>query len=91
MAKPKDRVALILAVGLAISVNIITFAIVLGAVSNDARLSENGTQILTAAFGGIIGLLGSYLGYRASSNVRDKEGREDGTQGSTSGDDGRSP
>jgi hypothetical protein len=33
-------------------------------VSSSSGLSENATQILTLAFGGIIGLLGSYVGYK---------------------------
>ncbi len=32
--------------------------------SSESGLSENATQILTLAFGGIIGLLGSYVGYK---------------------------
>jgi hypothetical protein len=35
--------------------------------SEGPGLSENATQILTGAFGGIIGVLGSYLGYRAGA------------------------
>ena len=62
----KDWVARILAIGLATAINAITFAVLYDAIfSSESGLSENATQILTTAFGGIIGVLGSYIGYRA--------------------------
>jgi hypothetical protein len=35
------------------------------AVQHSEPLSDNATQVLTAAFAGIVGALGSYLGYKA--------------------------
>jgi hypothetical protein len=64
----RDWVALILAIGIATGLNCITFAVLYDAVfSNESGLSENATQILTGAFGGILGVLGSYVGYQAAS------------------------
>lgn len=65
--------AIILAIGIATSVNFITLAVFYDAVINEgAELSENATQILVAAFGGIIGILGSYIGFRAAQSAQDK-------------------
>jgi hypothetical protein len=65
----KDWVALILAVGIATALNVIVLAVLWTAVTGesdvDGGLSENATQILTGAFGGIVGVLGAFLGYRA--------------------------
>ena len=61
----RDWVAIILAFGLVLAVNFITVAVLYDAIRSEGPgLSENATQILTGAFGGIIGILGSYLGYR---------------------------
>src|SRR5262245_17141970 len=69
-ASSKDVVAVILAIGLATAVNMITFAVLYDALFSAASgLSENATQLLTAAFGGIIGILGAHLGYRAGVSV----------------------
>jgi len=63
-----DTVAIILAVSVGVALNVITVALLWTAVKHlgaaDAGLSENGTQLLTGAFGGIIGVLGSYVGFR---------------------------
>jgi hypothetical protein len=68
----KDWTAIILAIGLCTAINAITVAVLLEAMlSEGPGLSENATQILTTAFGGIIGVLGSYVGYRAASSSRD--------------------
>lgn len=61
-------VAIILAVGVALALNIITMAILWAAwarlgVDPDSGISENGTQLLTGTFGAIIGALSAYLGY----------------------------
>jgi hypothetical protein len=67
-ARLRDWVALTLAVGLATAVNIIVIAVLYDAVRSEGPgLSENATQIITGAFGGMIGVLGSYLGYRAGA------------------------
>lgn len=64
----KDWVAIVLAVGLCMAINFVCFAVLWDALRSDTPgLSENATQILTTAFGGIIGVLGSYIGYRAGA------------------------
>lgn len=64
----KDWVALVLTIGLCTAINTITFAVLWDALfSSDSGLSENATQILVAAFGGMIGVIGSYIGYRAGT------------------------
>ena len=90
----KDWVAIILSVALAVAFITVTCAILFASASREpTRLSENGTQILSAVFGGIIGILGSYLGYRSastsSSKKREKEeGRLNDPQDETFGEDG---
>lgn len=62
----RDWVAVILAAGLAIAVNTITVAVLWDAIASAGPgLSENATQVLVTAFGGIIGVLGAYLGFKA--------------------------
>lgn len=61
----KEWVAVILAVGLATAVNLIVIGGFASAVYRKAELSENATQVMTAVFGGIVGVLGSYVGYKA--------------------------
>ena len=75
-AHGKDWVALTLAVGLVLAVNFITIAVLWDAIaSSGPGLSENATQILVSVFGGIIGVLGAYLGYRAGEwNARQNAG-----------------
>jgi hypothetical protein len=65
----RDAIALILAIGLATALNLITVAVLYDAVLNpdSAGLSENATQILTGWGGGIIGILGAVFGYRAGA------------------------
>lgn len=65
-AKARDWVAILLAVGLATSVNIFACAMLWDAIKfPDSTLSENATQVLTGAYGGMVGILGGYLGYKA--------------------------
>lgn len=62
----RDWVAIILAVGIVTALILITGAVFYDAVRSDTPgLSENSTQILTTAFGGIVGVLGGYIGGRA--------------------------
>lgn len=71
----KDWVAIIVAIGLSTAVNLITFAAVYDALFSDqAGLSENTTQILVSVFGGMIGLLGAYIGYRAGAETDQSAG-----------------
>src|SRR5262245_34302698 len=62
----RDVVAVVLAVGLALSINLLMFAVLWDALRSDTPgLSENATQVIIAGFGGIVGVLGAYLGARA--------------------------
>lgn len=73
-----DRVALVLAVGLAATL----LGIIVGAIINVTEheppgfvLGENGTQLLTSAIDGIVGVLVSYVGLRGR---RKPPGGDDG-------------
>lgn len=62
----RDAIALILAIGMATALNLVTLAILYDAIRHEnAGISENATQILTGWGGGIIGILGAVFGYRA--------------------------
>jgi hypothetical protein len=66
-----EWVAIIIAVGFVTGFNLFCFAVLYTAIQNDAPLSENATQVLTGWGGGMVGLLGGfvgggYVGYRAS-------------------------
>lgn len=64
-SRPRDWVALILAVGLVTAMNTFTLAVLWDAVtSQESGLSENATQVLTGWGGGIIGILGAVFGAR---------------------------
>jgi hypothetical protein len=65
----RETVAIVLAVGLVTALNLVTIAAVFDAITNEGGLSENATQILTGAFGGILGVLGSFIGYRAGADA----------------------
>ena len=63
--RPDDVVALVLAAALTIAVTLIGLAIVINVAQGhnpNPTLGENTTQVLTATVGGIIGILGTYLG-----------------------------
>jgi hypothetical protein len=67
-------IAAILAVGLALAINLIIFGVVWNTISNDASvLSENATYVLLTCFGGIIALLGSSIGYMFGQRERISE------------------
>jgi hypothetical protein len=63
----RDLSTLVVAIGLVAAVNLIALGVLIEAVRNTSvvGLSENATQVLTGALGGMIGILGSQLGYRA--------------------------
>ena len=66
-SKGRDTVAFLLAVGISTAINLITFAVLYDAIfSKGPGLSDNATQILTAAFTGMFGVLGSYIGFMAA-------------------------
>ncbi len=63
----KDWVALTCAIGFCTALNIVTFAVLWDALfSDDAGLSENAVQLLTGWGGGLIGVIGAYIGYKAA-------------------------
>lgn len=67
-SRGRDIVAVVLAAGLSLSLLIIVAAVMYDAVRSDTPgLSENATQILTGWGGGVVGVLGSYLGFRAGA------------------------
>lgn len=66
----RDWVAFTLAIGLSTAVNLIVIGVLLaayyrGKTTGDYAISENATQVLIAAFGGMIGVLGGYIGGRS--------------------------
>lgn len=62
--------AIILAIGLATALNCVTFAVLYDAIMSEGPgLSENATQVMVTGFGGIIGVLGGYLGARATERA----------------------
>jgi len=67
----RDVVAVILAVGIATALNLITIGILYDAISDPANagISENATQILTGWGGGIVGILGAVFGYEAGRST----------------------
>lgn len=70
-SRTMELVAIILAVGLATALNLLTLGILYDALfhSNSAGISENATQILTGWGGGIIGVVGAFVGYRAGGST----------------------
>lgn len=79
MRRPTSEVvAIILALGISLALNIVTIALLWAAyirlgVSPDTGLSENGTQLLTGWGGGIIGIIGAYVGYSFGKRRRDDD------------------
>ena len=68
-----EWVAIIIAAGFVLGFNIFCFAVLYTAIQNDAPLSENATQVLTGWGGGMVGLLGGfvgggYVGYRVGKD-----------------------
>lgn len=79
-AAGRDWVAVILAVGLATAVNLLLFGVTYDALRSDTPgISENATQVIIAAFTGITGVLGGYIGGRAAERAQRE--REDETGG----------
>ena len=61
-AAGKDWVALVLAIGLALSVVLLAVAVLWGVVTDREQLGETGTRVLTVAISGIVGILGFKMG-----------------------------
>jgi hypothetical protein len=68
-----EWVAIVIAAGFALGFNLFCFAVLYDAVTNDAPLSENATQVLTGWGGGMVGLLGGFMGYRVGRTSNGKE------------------
>jgi hypothetical protein len=65
--RPRDVIALVLAIALALSVVGAFVAVMLNIIDGKSptpTLGENTTQVLTAIVGGIVALLGAYIGHR---------------------------
>jgi hypothetical protein len=62
-------VAVVLSVGMCVALNVFTAAAVVAAFTGDPvrGLSENGTQILAAWGGGILGVIGAAVGYQVGA------------------------
>jgi len=72
-----DVVALVLALSLFAAVLMIGTSVIVNVVSHKnptPTLSENTSQVMTALFGGIIGILGSYVGARLRHGGKDDDG-----------------
>lgn len=64
-------VAVILSIGICLALNLLVFAVFWDAIySSNSGISENATQILTGWGGGIIGVIGALVGYKAGSDER---------------------
>jgi len=62
-----DHVAVILALALLLAVALVMTAVILNVVSHKnptPTLGENATQVVVAVMGGLIGVLGGYVGAR---------------------------
>jgi hypothetical protein len=78
--RPVDRVALAMALGLALLGNLIIIATVIQIIDHqtpEITLSENATQIIITIAGGMTGLIGAYIGINRNSkshrNDQDKD------------------
>jgi hypothetical protein len=74
-ARGVDLVALVLAIGLALFGVLILITAVVQILHGapEVTLSENATQVLVGATGGITGVLGGYMGYRLGTSRHDDE------------------
>lgn len=69
----RDVVAIILAIGAATALCLVTAAVMYDAVRNGDQLSENATQVVSGAFGALFGVLGTYLGVRVGDKRQELE------------------
>ena len=78
----RDAIALVLAIGIAVALNLIVIETGVAAISrSDYTISENATQILTGWGGGIIGILGAVFGYSAGAKAANDAGANIGGGG----------
>lgn len=67
-AAASNAAVVVLAVGIATAMNLVTLASIWDAfTSSEPGLSENATQVLTTLGGGILGVLGAAVGYKAGA------------------------
>lgn len=84
-----DVVAVILAVGLTLAVLVFLSAVMRDAFrSTPPGLDDNAAQVLTGALGGIIGLLGGYLGARHANRPPESSRNDETDPAGTNTPDG---
>jgi len=73
-------VTLVLAIALGTALNAFTFAILYESVfrTESAGISENAVQVLTGWGGGMIGIIGAFIGYRVGSSQNGTQTTETG-------------
>jgi hypothetical protein len=79
-----DAVALVLAFALALAVILLMVVVMINVIDHQTptqTLGENATQVIIAITGGLIGVLGGYIGartrYRDDKDDKDSERRKD--------------
>jgi hypothetical protein len=66
-AKSRDNVALILTLSLGLCLLLVTIAVSWVAISGDRELGEAGSRLIAVLLGGLLGILGSYLGFHTGN------------------------
>jgi hypothetical protein len=74
----RDWVELVLAGGLVLALNLIVSAVLAVALLTGRELSQGTAEFLMAAFGGVCGVLGSYIGFRVGTRRRRGDDDRDG-------------
>jgi ABC-type nickel/cobalt efflux system permease component RcnA len=75
--KPVDIVALVLAISLGIAIILIMVAVLENVHTKRTptpTLGENTAQVLIAVVGGVVGVLGSYIGFRVGKHEDSADG-----------------
>jgi drug/metabolite transporter (DMT)-like permease len=73
----QDYVALLLAFALLVAVMGATISIIYATVHDERRtVTDSSTQLLTALFGGIIGILGAYIGTNGIHKDKDDDKKD---------------